>query len=88
MSPTFICGSLVLVSELLKSKPALLEVPRINQEIDDLDSGDEEEKFTDVKADSDLEDEGHLEEVRKALSDKGHTTVASWLHRSNTGNIK
>nr|XP_015210566.1 PREDICTED: CCAAT/enhancer-binding protein zeta [Lepisosteus oculatus] len=87
-SPTFICGALYLVSEVMKAKPGLRILLQENGEgeeekFEDLDEDDDdsEEKFTDA----DKEEEGGQGQtqaenpVRTAPS----KPTASWVHHQN-----
>jgi ribosome biogenesis protein MAK21 len=103
----FVCGSFMLVSELLKSKKSIFQVDHAallaagnsieNGSVNDADKAkkmskfkedDEEERFVDVKSQSDDEekDEDENEDKSKTVSKKKNNkedNSTSWLHKKN-----
>ncbi|KAF5894166.1 CCAAT/enhancer-binding protein zeta, partial [Clarias magur] len=82
-SPTFACGALFLVSEVMKAKPGLKLI---------LEEGDDdEEKFQDLKEDDDEENSDDEErfvdadKIEEGQSDKHQQNkpAASWVHHTN-----
>jgi hypothetical protein len=57
MTPTFICGALILLSDLLHNKPLVRQITSklepVSETVDSVESDDDEEHFEDVKDDSD-----------------------------------
>ncbi|XP_041105380.1 CCAAT/enhancer-binding protein zeta [Polyodon spathula] len=82
-SPTFMCGALYLVSEVMKAKPGLQVLLQEHGETDeeekfkDIDEDDEEEHFTDVDKENQEESETQAD---KSDSPK---PAASWVHHKN-----
>ncbi|MGH0126400.1 UNVERIFIED_CONTAM: hypothetical protein FKN15_030264 [Acipenser sinensis] len=87
-SPTFMCGALYLVSEVMKAKPGLRVLLQEHGETDeeekfrDIDEDEEEEHFTDV----DKECQGECE--KQEDKSEGLKPAASWVHHKNLKNGK
>ncbi|CAG5136434.1 unnamed protein product, partial [Candidula unifasciata] len=98
-APQIICGVLILLSQLLKEKPGLLDVKHMATEGW---SDDEEEKFVDLPAPAEFDTPGSsnllnhsrdiaengvaVEDHKAAQSDKtSHKAKGSWVHRANFG---
>ncbi|EPY83862.1 hypothetical protein CB1_000522018 [Camelus ferus] len=90
--PPFICGALYLVSEILKAKPGL------RSQLDDHPESDDEENFTDIKDDEEIEtftdadketetDTVKKVEMEETVSESHVETKklksASWVHFDN-----
>ncbi|KAF6320954.1 CCAAT enhancer binding protein zeta [Rhinolophus ferrumequinum] len=88
--PPFICGTLYLVSEILKAKPGL------RSQLDDHPESDDEENFIDIKDDEDIEkftdadketDAVKKVETEETVSDSHKeakkSESASWVHFDN-----
>ncbi|KAJ8356113.1 hypothetical protein SKAU_G00189070 [Synaphobranchus kaupii] len=79
-NPTFACGALFLVSEVMKAKPGLRLLLQ-----DDEDS--EEEKFKDLDDDDDDEDERFTDadkvEEGKEQKPEAPSQAVSWVHHQN-----
>nr|XP_019597596.1 PREDICTED: CCAAT/enhancer-binding protein zeta [Rhinolophus sinicus] len=88
--PPFICGTLYLVSEILKAKPGL------RSQLDDHPESDDEENFIDIKDDEEMEtftdadketDAVKKVETEETVSDSHMETKksesASWVHFDN-----
>ncbi|XP_053470421.1 CCAAT/enhancer-binding protein zeta [Ictalurus furcatus] len=78
-SPTFACGALFLVSEVMKAKPGLKLL---------LQEGDEEEeKFQDLRDDDDDEEERFVDadkiEEGQSVKPQQNKPAASWVHHQN-----
>ncbi|XP_026779107.3 CCAAT/enhancer-binding protein zeta [Pangasianodon hypophthalmus] len=81
-SPTFACGALFLVSEVMKAKPGLKLL---------LQEGDEEEeKFQDLKGENDDDDDEEerfvdADKIEEGQSEKPQQNkpAASWVHHQN-----
>ncbi|XP_062857795.1 CCAAT/enhancer-binding protein zeta [Trichomycterus rosablanca] len=81
-SPTFACGALFLVSEVMKAKPGLKLLLQ--------EEGDgEEEKFQDLKGDDDEDDDEErfvdADKVEEGQAEKTERSkpAASWVHHQN-----
>ncbi|KFO85758.1 CCAAT/enhancer-binding protein zeta, partial [Buceros rhinoceros silvestris] len=87
--PPFICGTLYLLSELLKVKPELRVQLQDHVESDDeecfKDQEDAEEKFVD--ADKETEDEARSSMENSAKTNNSNS-AASWVHHENMGGRK
>ncbi|XP_058879488.1 CCAAT/enhancer-binding protein zeta isoform X2 [Acipenser ruthenus] len=87
-SPTFMCGALYLVSEVMKAKPGLRVLLQEHGETDeeekfkDIDEDEEEEHFTDV----DKECQGECE--KQEDKSEGPKPAASWVHHKNLNSGK
>lgn len=90
----FICGSLMLISEILKVKKHLFQLDHsmLSEEVvqsNDLEEkfgkeqDDEEEKFTDVKLESEDEKDAQSDEEPNGKVDNKSTAAASWVHKKN-----
>ncbi|XP_066532775.1 CCAAT/enhancer-binding protein zeta [Hoplias malabaricus] len=80
-SPTFACGALFLVSEVMKSKPGLKLLLQEEGE-------DEEERFQDLKAEDDDDEEERFVDADKVEQGQSEKTeqpkpTASWVHHQN-----
>ncbi|XP_008940931.1 PREDICTED: CCAAT/enhancer-binding protein zeta, partial [Merops nubicus] len=86
--PPFICGTLYLLSELLKVKPELRVQLQDHVESDDeecfKDQEEAEEKFVD--ADKEVEDERST--AQNSAKINGSNSTASWVHHLNMGGRK
>ena len=87
-SAPFVCGSLMLVSELMKVKKDVFELDcgvlknKANELNEKLGDDDEEEKFYDVKSDEEGDEEkNNGEEVNGGGGVKRKS--ASWVHKKN-----
>nr|DBA26807.1 TPA: hypothetical protein GDO54_011017 [Pyxicephalus adspersus] len=69
--PTFICGALYLISEVIKLKPGIRVLLEENGEVD------EEEHFHDIPDDDDGED---VQQNKEASSE--NVASASWIHQN------
>ncbi|KAK2168406.1 hypothetical protein LSH36_17g12003 [Paralvinella palmiformis] len=85
LPPPFICGTLILLSELFKMKPSLFQFVQMSQ-----DSDDEDEHFEDVPDDDDDDDDDVSGDgVQKNKESKPGVSVArsfitpSWVHKKN-----
>lgn len=76
----FVCGVLILVSELIKQRPEVFKV--VDSVVFD-DDEDDEEKCVDAVEESDTDNAltSQEENVKRAIGHKGHVTATSWLHR-------
>ncbi|NXH14840.1 CEBPZ protein, partial [Bucco capensis] len=87
--PPFICGTLYLLSELLKVKPELRVQLQDHVESDDeecfKDQEEAEEKFVD--ADKEAADEERSTQANSAKTNESNST-ASWVHHLNMGGRK
>ncbi|MEE6475242.1 hypothetical protein FKM82_010667 [Ascaphus truei] len=79
--PSFICGALYLVSEILKTKPGLRVLLEENGEID------EEEHFHDMPDDDEQENINGNED-EEILKSGNTVTSASWIHQQTLQGIK
>ncbi|NWY55777.1 CEBPZ protein, partial [Chionis minor] len=87
--PPFICGTLYLLSELLKVKPELRVQLQDHMESDDeecfKDQEEAEEKFVDADKEVEGEDKNTTENSAKT---NGSNSTASWVHHLNMGGRK
>ncbi|XP_066576985.1 CCAAT/enhancer-binding protein zeta [Amia ocellicauda] len=92
-NPTFICGALFLVSEVMKAKPGLRVLLQENGEGEeetfaDLDDDDEEERFVDADEEDQgqklsKEEEQGQKQTKKAEKAAQSKPAASWVHQQN-----
>ncbi|XP_064195923.1 CCAAT/enhancer-binding protein zeta [Anguilla rostrata] len=78
-NPTFACGALFLVSEVMKAKPGLRLLLQENQD-------SEEEKFKDLDEDDDEEErftDADKVEEGKEQEPKAPSQAVSWVHHQN-----
>ena len=96
MTVSFTVASLLLIGEILRAKPQLMNVPRIAAAIDD-DDDDDEERFYDVdsgddvtaKSSDSVADAGvkHVTEVETIVGDRSadqSSVKQSWVHRGQS----
>ncbi|RNA44224.1 CCAAT enhancer-binding zeta, partial [Brachionus plicatilis] len=84
-SPPFICGSFILISELIKSKKSIIQLDHSALIRNSIDNGvdikfnddDDEERFVDVKDESDKED------ITEANGESEEKKNNSWIHKKN-----
>lgn len=83
-SPSFVCGSFILTSELIKAKKSIIQLDHsalIRNTIDNGESSkfdeDDEERFVDVKDESDKEESTDKNEEIKGEKNN------SWVHKKN-----
>ena len=87
MSTNFICGALILLSEVLQDKPHLLNLKalaaREKNQAEMSESEGEEEHFVDEDEEEDVKGLDHEKEVKAVLGEKGgkSTGQSSWVHR-------
>lgn len=83
----FVCGSFMLISELIKTKKGLIQLDgasilstnnKSTKKFEDDD--DEEERFVDAKTQSD-EESG--DEEKSTASKKKNSNGGSWMHKNN-----
>ncbi len=93
----FVCGSFMLVSELMKTKKNLFQFdhrllsisnPTKSQVKNNLDKfgneeDDEEEKFVDVEDESDREENNQNENEKKSNKKSSDKNETSWMHKKN-----
>jgi ribosome biogenesis protein MAK21 len=84
-NPPFICGSFILISELLKTKKNIFQFDHSllysNQIGAEKESDDEEERFFDVKSDGESGEEEKEEPNKK--NEKPNKAAGSWQHNKN-----
>ncbi|CAF0778724.1 unnamed protein product [Brachionus calyciflorus] len=88
-NPPFICGSFILVSELVKTKKSIIQLDHSmlvsnsieNSDVTRFGDEDEEEKFVDAKDESDKE-ENDDENKEEASAENGKKDN-SWVHKKN-----
>lgn len=71
--PTFICGALYLISEIIKLKPGLRVLLEENGEMD------EEEHFHDIQEDE--------EDNEQSKTESENVPSASWIHQNGISNV-
>lgn len=94
-NPPFVCGSLMLISELLKTKKNLFQLDHsvlsrnnlLPNGTSDLSKfgevDDEEEKFVDAKVDSENEDNEEESEANEEKNETNGKASTSWVHKKN-----
>jgi len=87
LTPSFACGALIILSDLIKKRPALLQKNKVAEDIAQLteDGDEDEEKFVDVDDGGiDVSDEENESSTLCNLRDESQSSKkSSWIHRSS-----